>query len=215
MSSKALGMSTFKSFLDRRSFWIGSGLVWILSALTGLGIVLNYETTPGSMEAMPLLWPANSVISHSTEKPELLMFVHPHCPCSRSSIGQLNALLASARGKADVHVLFVRPQGFTEEWLHSDLWKSASSIPDVEVLEDSEGMEAKKFHATVSGQTLLYDRSGRLLFNGGITDSRGHYGDNAGQRAVISFLWTGRADRDRTLAFGCSLFAPSCPMEPK
>ena len=143
------------------------------------------------------------------------MFVHPHCPCSRASIGELNVLLASAQDRADVHVLFVRPKGFTEEWLHSDLWKSASSIPGVKVLEDKEGVEAKKFRATVSGQTLLYDGAGHLLFNGGVTASRGHYGDNTGRSAVTSFLLTGRADQDRTFVFGCSLFAPFCPMEQK
>ena len=38
----------------------------------------------------------------------------------------------------------------------------------------------QRFGAETSGQTLLYDRDGRLLFSGGTTGSRGHDGDNAG-----------------------------------
>ena len=34
-------------------------------------------------------------------------------------------------------------------------------------------------HAWTSGETMLYDASGRLVFAGGITGSRGHGGDNA------------------------------------
>jgi len=34
---------------------------------------------------------------------------------------------------------------------------------------------------------MLYDKLGQLVFNGGITSSRGHEGDNEGQDAIIVF----------------------------
>ena len=43
--------------------------------------------------------------------------------------------------------------------------------------------------------------------SGGITGSRGHVGDNAGQAALIDLLGRGAADRSRTSVFGCPLFA--------
>jgi hypothetical protein len=38
---------------------------------------------------------------------------------------------------------------------------------------DAEGVEMHRFGALTSGQTLVYDAAGRLLFSGGITASRG------------------------------------------
>jgi hypothetical protein len=110
----------------------------------------------------------------------------------------------------DAHVLFYQPDGFTDEWAQTDLWQSAAAIPGVTVSRDESGIEARRFQAETSGQILLYDTGGRLLFSGGITASRGHSGDNAGRRAIVSLLTEGAAERDQTLVFGCSLFDQQC-----
>ena len=60
---------------------------------------------------------------------------------------------------------------------------SAAEIPGVEVVSDEDDAQSAAFGAAVSGQTLLYDREGRLIFSGGITAARGHAGDNAGRSA--------------------------------
>jgi hypothetical protein len=49
--------------------------------------------------------------------------------------------------------------------------------------------------------TLLFASNGNLLFNGGITGSRGHAGDNA----IISLVNNQEPARTRTLVFGCAL----------
>jgi hypothetical protein len=46
-----------------------------------------------------------------------------------------------------------------------------------------------------------------LIFSGGITGSRGHAGDNAGEMTLVSLLTRGQADRSGTSVFGCPLFA--------
>jgi hypothetical protein len=58
-----------------------------------------------------------------------------------------------------------------------------------------------------SGQTVLYDNEGALLFSGGITGARGHAGDNAGRTSLVELLNRGAAGRSRTSVFGCPLFA--------
>ena len=73
---------------------------------------------------------------------------------------------------------------------------------------DGDGQEARLFHAVTSGQTVLYDSQGRLLFSGGITASRGHSGDNAGRSAIVSLVNAEVPDRTETLVFGCPLFSP-------
>ena len=39
-----------------------------------------------------------------------------------------------------------------------------------------------------SGQVVVYDAKGALLFSGGITAARGHMGDNAGRDRITALL---------------------------
>jgi hypothetical protein len=116
--------------------------------------------------------------------------------------------MTQAQGRVTAYVLFIKPSGFTTEWEKTDLWASAAAIPGVHVVSDDEGVEADRFHSATSGQTLLYDAEGKLLFSGGITSARGHEGDNAGRAAIVSLLTTSDAALTKTSVFGCPLFAP-------
>jgi hypothetical protein len=82
----------------------------------------------------------------------------------------------------------VRPHGTPDGWDDTDLRRSAAEIPGVTVMSDLDEAEADLFSAQASGQTMLYDASGKLLFSGGITASRGHSGDNAGSSSIVSFV---------------------------
>jgi hypothetical protein len=117
--------------------------------------------------------------------------------------------MAQSQGRVTAYVLFLKPAGFSEDWEKTDLWQSAANIPGVTAVIDDGGAEARRFHAATSGQTILYDAEGRLLFSGGITGSRGHSGDNAGRSAIVSLVNAGAADRAETFVFGCPLFDPN------
>ena len=173
----------------------------------GLALLWDYENAPGPTAAPPLQWPLDSGIHPATDRATLIMLAHPHCPCSRASIGELARLMAQAQGRVTAYVLLLKPAGFSDDWEKTDLWQSAASIPDVEVVVDDDGTEARRFHAVTSGQTVLYDAEGRLLFSGGITGSRGHSGDNAGRSAIVSLLNAGEAEAAETFVFGCPLFS--------
>jgi hypothetical protein len=134
------------------------------------------------------------------------MLVHPHCPCSRASIGELALIMAQSQGRLAAYILFLKPEGFADHWEKTDLWQSAAAIPGVKPIADQDGVEARRFHATTSGQTVLYDAEGRLLFSGGITIARGHAGDNAGRSAIVSLVNTRIAEQAETPVFGCPLF---------
>src|ERR1043165_1176426 len=162
-----------------------SMILWMSVVGLGLAILWNYENTPGVAAKPSVLWPIESRIKRAPDKATLIMLAHPHCPCTRASIGELALLMAHSQGRLTAYVLFLKPAGFSEEWEKTDLWQSAASIPGVNVLSDDDGAEARLFHATTSGQTNLYDAEGRLLFSGGITGARGHSGDNAGRSAEI------------------------------
>jgi hypothetical protein len=66
-------------------------------------------------------------------------------------------------------------------------------------------MAARRFGASTSGQTLLYNMAGRLVFNGGITIARGHSGSNDGRDAVVALLSGLVPMHTITPVFGCSL----------
>jgi hypothetical protein len=133
------------------------------------------------------------------------MFAHPHCPCTRASVGELAQIMAHALGKVNAYVLFVKPPNAPAGWDDTELRASAAAIPGVTVVTDENGKEAARFGAETSGHTLVFDRSGTLVFSGGITVSRGHAGDNAGESAVIAVLSQQAIERTRTPVFGCSL----------
>lgn len=182
-----------------------SAATWICVVAAGLAMMVRYENAPGRAEPTPSDWPSSSRILHSPGHVSLVLFAHPHCPCTRATIGELARLMAQCEGKLDASVVFFSPEKSAPGWEQTALWHDAAAIPGVCVLDDQNGREARLFGAQTSGHTMLYDASGHLLFSGGITASRGHSGDNAGRSAIVSLVNSGRADRNRTPTFGCSL----------
>jgi hypothetical protein len=181
------------------------GIAWTTAIALGLRTLLAYESTPGTVGAVPGQWPSMSQIERLTDRPTLVMLAHPRCPCTRASVAELAALMARMQGKVDAFVLFLKPKQSGSEWEDTELRRSAAAIPSVTVLSDVDGAEARRFGAETSGHTLLFDREGRLLFSGGITESRGHVGDNTGLRAIESLV-NGRAPaRAAASVFGCAL----------
>lgn len=134
------------------------------------------------------------------------MLVHPKCACSRASLNELAVLMARLAGRVDAHVLMTRPEGAEAGWEETSLWKQASRIPGVTVSVDEAGREAARLGAWTSGDTLLYDSAGTLIFHGGITASRGHEGGNVGRTAIQNLVESGEADRGSTPVFGCPIF---------
>lgn len=190
------------------------GVMWIAGVALGLRGLLNYESAPGRVGIISRSWPADSDIRRFSERPTLVMVAHPHCPCTRASIGELANIMALAQGKVDAYVLFVKPTAAGDDWADTGLRRSAAAIPGVTVLSDVAGREARRFGAETSGHALLFDRDGRLLFNGGITQARGHAGRNAGESAIIAMLNNQPAERAETVVFGCSLTSDPQPGGP-
>jgi hypothetical protein len=181
------------------------GLGWVATAVFGGHALLKYENAPGKVGQLPSSWPANSTLQLEKDQPTLVMIAHPHCPCTRASMGELAQVMARAQGKVRAYVLFYIPKVAGHDWENTDLRRSAAQIPGVTVLSDFDGAEAQRFGAETSGHTFLFDSNGRLLFNGGITASRGHAGDNAGESSLLSLIDNHAGKLTQTLVFGCSL----------
>lgn len=182
--------------------------MWLAGVVAVMIGMMRYANTPSRAGEAPKLWPAESRIPRDTSVPTLVMFVHPRCPCTRASLGELGKLLARRNGQITAHVLFVRPPATAEDWAKSDLWHEASAMPGLTIHCDDAGTEARRFHAMTSGQSVLYDRAGRLIFQGGITLSRGHSGDNPGRAAIEALVLGQPTARTKTPVFGCALLNP-------
>ena len=181
--------------------------VWLGAAATGLSALWKYDNAPGEGADAPSRWPDASRLARTAGEPTLILLAHPQCSCTPASLAELAEVLARARTRPSTYVLFLKPQGFTNDWVQSDLWKTAAAIPGVTLVRDDDGREARRFGSATSGQTLLYDGDGVLRFSGGITGSRSHVGDNAGRRSLVALLNGGEPDRQATDVFGCPLFA--------
>ncbi len=165
----------------------------------------QYSQTAGAAGPAPAQWPESSQGHPAPSQYHLVLFLHPRCPCSRATLGELEQLVAHCQGLFSAQVWFIQPQGMSEAWVKTDLWQAAAAIPGVQVGVDHDGEEARLFHAATSGQTLLYDARGGLIFQGGITLARSHSGDNPGRDAIESLLKQKISHATSTPVFGCAL----------
>jgi hypothetical protein len=189
-------------------WFAASALVWLACVGSGLWVLWAYDNRPGPNANAPGHWPAQSQLTRSPDGPTLLVVAHPQCTCTRASLDELAEILARASTRRPrTYVLFLKPSGVEEGWEQTDLWRRAAALPDVTVVRDADGAEARRFGVETSGQTMLYDAGGALIYSGGITGSRGHSGENAGELALVALLTRGRADRTKAGVFGCSLFS--------
>jgi hypothetical protein len=187
-----------------------TAILWFASIGAVLAWIGIYANTPNAPARPPERWPEQSQLPRVPGQPNLVMFVHPRCPCSRASLGELARLLVQDRGLGSVQVVFLKPSEKEAGWAQTDLWQQANQLKGVAVSLDQDGAEAKRFGVSTSGQTLLYAAAGELIFQGGITISRGHSGDNPGRLALEDLLAHKVSDVSQTPTFGCSLFAASC-----
>ena len=179
--------------------------IWATTVVVGFALLINHEEQPAAQAAAPLVWPSASQLPRSEKKATLIMFAHPFCPCTRASINELSKLVTRCRNKLNVEVVFLQPPGVTVDWEKSPSWQLARAIPGVTVRHDDQGGESNLFGARTSGEVVLYNPDGELIFHGGITGGRGHEGDNVGLDAVQSLLLHNHANVSGTPTFGCSL----------
>lgn len=187
-------------------------LAWVSAVSIGLALLWRYEGVPGVEAAATTAWPASCSLPSSSERWTLLLFAHPQCPCTQASLSELQELLARPhRNGVDTYVFFYRPERSPADWEKTRLYRQAQDIPGVHVVSDAGGTNARLFHASTSGQVLLFDARRQLRFRGGITVARGHAGANLGQEAVAALLSGQSVEQNHYPVFGCSLLGRVTP----
>ncbi len=184
-------------------------LLWLLAIGYGMYILTSYANKPEQIATVSPFWPQNTRLALAKDRPTIVLFAHPKCPCTRATMGELALLMTQTQNKAQVYVLFTKPKDFPDEWQQTDIWESAKNIPEAKVVLDLAGEEANKFQVFTSGQTLVYNSKGKLLFNGGITIARGHSGDNLGRSTITRIINNDTVTIENTPVFGCTLCLPN------
>lgn len=193
------------SLTGRRGFWVFACLSWAAAVVVGLGTMWSYENRPGIAATAPERRIRLASGTSASAGPLLVVLAHPRCPCTGATIDELAELMSRASGALKARVYFYQPRGADVSWSRTALWKRTEQIPGVEVLADRDGEEARRLGSVTSGQALLYGADGTLLFSGGLTDARGHEGESAGRRAVLSLLAHAEQPRSTTPVFGCPI----------
>lgn len=194
---------SWKIFGHRHVLLSGVLLAWLVVVIGGWLGLSAYSQRAGAASSAPLR--IEQAGSEPTGRYRLLMFVHPHCGCSLSSVRELERTLARCGGHVAAEIYFYLPLEKEEDWTHGGLWKLAANIPEASLHVDPNGAQARQFAVKTSGSVLLYDSRGRLCFQGGLTASRGHEGDSAGKAAIISIAHGKTKSAPATRVFGCSL----------
>ena len=179
--------------------------VWLVLSLIGTVVLVAYSNSAGAQDHEARDLPDSLAAEMTPGRHTLLMFVHPKCPCSRSSLSELARLMMSCAKQVDARVYFFQPAGQPDDWSHTDLWNSAARIPGVSVARDVDGQHALSMQAETSGQVFLFDPQRKMVFRGGITAGRGHEGDNYGRTAVENIVLHNHAERSMTPVFGCTI----------
>jgi hypothetical protein len=184
-------------------------VLWLGTLVVGFAMLADYGNSPCRIEPAPPRWPRACKILPSEQRATLILFAHPHCACTRASLGELEKIVARCQDAVTCWVVFFKPLSVEDDWDQTDLWTTAAAIPGVQVMSDVDGQQARLFHVATSGQALLYDKRGELLFSGGITFARGHAGDNAGRTAIESALAGRSSAFQQAPVYGCPIALPT------
>jgi len=193
-----------------RPKWAGKvwmTLLWVVLIGSGISWTARYDRTAGAAAAAPGDWPGASRLPLVDGQATLLMFLHPRCPCSRASLHELAALIEHRHIPVTTFIIEVSPPGAPQNWARTELKRLASTIPGAMTLIDNGGYEASTFDSKTSGDVFFYSAERRLLFQGGITPSRGHEGESPGAEALARILNGAMTTDSKAAVFGCPLLA--------
>ena len=203
-----------------KTLWLPVAIVtWAAAVAIGWRLILDYEFKPESpnLAVATSWWPADTNLVTAPNRPTILFFVHPKCPCTRASLSELERIWvlreAMTISPPQLIVVATVPSNATSDWLTSRTLERANKLSDSKLVIDTEGREAQRFGAMTSGTVMWFDDVGRRLFAGGITAGRGHEGDNAGRKSIEDLLRGSTRLVVSMPALGCKLCLPEARSE--
>lgn len=121
------------------------------------------KTSSGELRG-PAQWPQASQLVRNLAAPTMVLFVESKQPEAANKLDELHRLVKT--NLVSAYVIF------DERQPEPLLLERARRLPNTCVVVDSQQREAEQFLTKSAGDCLLFDRSGRLRFNGDLAKSR-------------------------------------------
>lgn len=180
-----------------------------LFGMGGLAMLADYSHRPNpSIGDVHRKWPPPGLQLSEADN-VVAIFYHPRCPCTRATIRNLERLVPRFASTARIIAFAFQPHDEDLSWLESETTQRLRAIPNSQIVPDVDGKFALQYGATTSGHVLLFDASGRLRFNGGITPSRGHEGSCKGTDSLLHLVNGKHEQLVECPSFGCSITSPT------
>jgi hypothetical protein len=177
--------------------------IWTVIFFVSWSLFYSFSTTAGKHTVM-MRWPASEALPLLHDKPNILIFLHPKCSCSVASIAEFRRLVDSLSGRVHVRAILMKYQQVRSKEIPEG-FASLFEIPEIKISRDDDGIISKSLGALTSGIVYLIDEEGLVVYQGGLTASRGHGGITAGSEFIRA--WVTKRD-DKTFmqkVFGCHL----------
>ncbi len=174
----------------------------------GFSVLTMYSLSAGptGVDSLLSMTAAKPLQPVTLDQPwQLLIGIHPKCPCSVSSVAELRKLMETNSDKMRCRALVFVPSSVPRDWAETLCVAELRSIPGVMTEFDYGGDEMRDAGILTSGGTILYDRTDKIHFHGGITPSRGHEGPNAGSEAITAIVEGRETLAMDTPIFGCRI----------
>ncbi|HET6583428.1 MAG TPA: hypothetical protein VFG69_08270, partial [Nannocystaceae bacterium] len=159
---------------------------WLALVAIGMSLLFHESFEPGEVATAPPTWPSDSALELAADRHTLVVVVHPQCSCTRATLTELEWVTDRLGDRLATFVLFGTSDDV--DWRASPLLDRALAIRGVTVVADEDAREAQRFGAQTSGQVYLFAPDGTLAFEGGITPSRAHAGDNVGRQRIVALV---------------------------
>ena len=183
--------------------------VWAMALLVGGYLLTDYSLDAQTKAKSVANWPESCRLPVFEGELHVVVFMHPKCVCSRSTLVELKRALQRTKAAPQISFVFYCPADQELAWAQDELWALTEGVKNSEPMVDLNGDEAKKFGVQVSGHVMLFGQSNERIFSGGITSARGHEGDNLGGRMLAAFLDGENPPGAEPPPFGCRLFQAS------
>lgn len=175
--------------------------VWLVLVCGMYGIVVAYMSSAGESNSVTV----DNSDSQSDSSVIVRIFLHPECPCSKTSLEELREIDFPSHIR--IVAYFVVPEEYNDAWAMQDLWQLAGTVPSLERVLDHKGIITSKYAVKTSGHVIVEKTPKSIVFSGGITIGRGHRGNNQGKTAVDKLVHGYNSHVSQTPVFGCALFA--------
>lgn len=178
---------------------------WVGAAALGWSALFRHTYQPAATGEAVSRWPEAATPAPATAEYRIVVFAHPHCPCTRATLHKFDESLTRLPRETFLRFVFATAGLSPAAVAGSSNVASARRLPGVDVRFDHSGAETRRFGATVSGEVFVFDHAGRRVFHGGVTSGRGHEGDSAAQQELEGLV-RGTARTSYTApVFGCRL----------